>query len=59
MTNLAIKALAVALVLVFVAGVIALAMGAQYACYRWVSPIFVGDDKIAQAIFCKATPGRP
>lgn len=56
MRNVATNVIAVLMLIALVVGVFAAAMGIRYACHKVVAPIFVGDDPVAAAVFCR--PGR-
>jgi len=53
MKNLLVNLMIWSAIAAFVALVIALAMGAQYACHRWVGPWMTNGDPTAVAIYCK------
>lgn len=45
--------IAAAIVALGVACLVALAIGASYACHRWVGPWMTGGDATATAIYCR------
>lgn len=45
----------IVLALLFSGFCLGISLALNYGCYNWIAPIFVGDDTIARAIYCKAT----